>query len=120
MEDPRTWPPAPDFTSAEQIEAYYKYLNTPQGFAEYFIKKDIMLCYANQQYIATTKLIYSGIDVCANLLYPDGQEARQGGFEDWVKKYMDFDEPNGPSPTDLWVARCGTAPCAFSGCHAQR
>lgn len=95
------------FTSAEEVEAYEKYLSTPEGFAKFYIKKDIETCYMNRQYIAATKLIYSGIDICANLLLPDGREAKQGGFEDWVKQFVDFENVNAPTPTDLWIARCG-------------
>ncbi len=95
------------FTSPEEVRAFHQYMNTPEGFVDAYIKNDIELCHYNRQYVAVTKLIYSGIDICANLLLPDGQEAKQGGFEIWVKRFMDFKSVNAPTPTDLWVARCG-------------
>ncbi len=95
------------FTSPEEVRAFHRYMNTPEGFVEAYIKNDIKLCYNSQQFIAVTKLVYSGIDICANLLLPDGQEAKQGGFENWVQRFMDFKSEIAPTPTDLWVARCG-------------
>ena len=62
------WSSIPTFTSQKQLQTYYRHLQTPEGFAAVYMKNDIEICYENRQYIATTKLIYSGIDICANLL----------------------------------------------------